>query len=195
MFCVFECFALLYDRLFFWRDATHASTQPSREPMIKQSVDTSNLVSRWVLLTGVWVRGYLQEQKWLRVSCLRKAHPSVSDSSRMLTTWSTLHSLQAAQQVGKFPFQRSAGLTLFQAAWLVVPSSAHALCSLRAAVLVSERLLAAYPRVTLHSSCRMGRFNLGGNDYCTTRLHICRYTTWVPGAQRLMKRMVGHLEL
>ena len=45
----------------------------------------SKLVDEWVLLgflTGISVRGYLQEQKWLKDSCITKAHPSMGDSSQ-----------------------------------------------------------------------------------------------------------------
>jgi hypothetical protein len=55
------------------------------------------------LLTGVWVKGYLQEHKWLRGSCISKAHPSVSD--KRLETFSTLYSLQEAQQARECLFQ------------------------------------------------------------------------------------------
>ena len=37
-------------------------------------------------------------------SCIIKAHSSMGDSSQQLGTWSSLHSLQAAQQVGESPF-------------------------------------------------------------------------------------------
>lgn len=62
------------------------------------------------VLTGIWVLGYLQEQK-----C--KAHYSTGDSSQRLGTWSPLHSLQAAQQPGG-SFPRDSCLNLFQAAQL-----------------------------------------------------------------------------
>ena len=37
-----------------------------------------NLVNQWVLLwllTGIWVSGYLQEQKWFKDNSITKAHP------------------------------------------------------------------------------------------------------------------------
>lgn len=56
------------------------------------------------LLTGIWVRGYLQEQR-LEDRCVMKAHPSMGGSSQKLRTWSPLHSLQTAQQAGECPLQ------------------------------------------------------------------------------------------
>lgn len=61
---------------------------PDREPMTDQSMN----------FLGVTYKGMgedLQEQKWLRDSCIAKAHSSLGDS------WSTLHSIRAAQQVGE----------------------------------------------------------------------------------------------
>lgn len=49
--------------------------------------------------------GYLQEQKWLKDSYMVKAHCSLGGSSQKLRVWSTVHSLQASQQVGEGPFQ------------------------------------------------------------------------------------------
>lgn len=48
----------------------------------------------------------------------------MGDSSQKLGTWSTLCSIQAVEPVGERPFQGgSAGLSLFQAAGLVLESS------------------------------------------------------------------------
>lgn len=49
--------------------------------------------------------GDLQDHQLLKGSCVTKAHRSMGDSSQTLGTWSTLHSLQASQQVGQCPFQ------------------------------------------------------------------------------------------
>jgi hypothetical protein len=57
------------------------------------------------LLTGIPVRGHLQDQKWLKDSSIPKAHTSMGDSSWKLWTWRTLYSLQASQQIGECPFQ------------------------------------------------------------------------------------------
>jgi hypothetical protein len=41
----------------------------------------------------------------LKDSCITKVHPSLDDTSPKLGTWSSLHSLQTAQQVEECPFQ------------------------------------------------------------------------------------------
>jgi hypothetical protein len=56
------------------------------------------------LLTGEWLRAYLQQQKWLKDSCIAKSHPSKGNANK-LGPWSTLHSLEADQQVGECAFQ------------------------------------------------------------------------------------------
>ena len=68
----------------------------------------SNLASHWVLLellTGVEMRGYLQEQKWLKDSWITKARLRTTDNSQKLRPWSILCSLEAPQQVVECPFQ------------------------------------------------------------------------------------------
>lgn len=71
-----------------------------RDPMTVSNMDTTkDQVGLWVLL------GYLQEQKWLKDSYMVKGHYSLGGSSQKLRVWSTVHSLQAAQQVGEGPFQ------------------------------------------------------------------------------------------
>lgn len=42
-------------------------------------------------------RGYFQDQKLLRDSCITKAHPIMAGSSQKLEPWSLLPSLMAAQ--------------------------------------------------------------------------------------------------
>lgn len=67
----------------------------------------SNLVNQCGLLrllTGVWVRGYLQKHKWLKDSCVTKAHLSMRDSSQRLGSWRNSLSLQVAWQAGEWPF-------------------------------------------------------------------------------------------
>jgi hypothetical protein len=39
--------------------------------------------------SGVWTRGYLQEQKWTKESCITMAHSSMGDSSQELGSRST----------------------------------------------------------------------------------------------------------
>lgn len=63
----------------------------------------SNLANQCILLrllTDVWGRGYFQEQKWLRASCITKVHPGMGDGSLKPGTCSTLHTQQVAHQVG-----------------------------------------------------------------------------------------------
>lgn len=73
---------------FYCRDTTHVYF-PRRDPMTDQSTDTpkSNLVNQWVLLsllTAIQVRGFLQEQKWLKNIWITKAHSSISDNAQKL---------------------------------------------------------------------------------------------------------------
>ena len=42
-----------------------------------------------------------------RITLIAKVHPGMGDSSQRLGTWTTLDSLQAAQQVGECLFQVS----------------------------------------------------------------------------------------
>jgi hypothetical protein len=58
----------------------------------------------WVLLglhTEVWMRGYLEKQKWLQNSFITEVHPSIVTAHR---AGSSLHSLWAAQQAKECPF-------------------------------------------------------------------------------------------
>lgn len=74
------------------------------EPMISQILQTppkSSFGNQWVslwLLTGIWVKSLLLLQKYLKGSCITKAHLSTGGSAQ---TYSTRSSLQAAQQVGR----------------------------------------------------------------------------------------------
>lgn len=62
------------------------------------------------LLTGIWVKGYLQKLKCLKDSCHQKSHPSMGDNSQNLETWISGPSLQASQWVGECPFQETTSL-------------------------------------------------------------------------------------
>jgi hypothetical protein len=92
------------------------------------------------------VRGYVEEEEKFKDRCITNVHCWMNHGSEKLETWNTLHSLQAVQQVGEYPFQiaqwsktRSgsrAGVCSFSAVWLV--------CFLQAACLIfalSRRLL------------------------------------------------------
>ena len=82
---------------------------PNRKLRTDQSREAkSNLVNQRVvlrLLTGVRMRGYLQEQKWLKDSWITKARLRTTDNSQKLRPWSILCSLEAPQQVVECPFQ------------------------------------------------------------------------------------------
>ena len=71
-------------------------------------------------LTGMWVRGHLQEQKQLKGSCISKAHPSMDDSSQ---SWEPGAHCAAFKHLTRLesilPSQASGALTLFQAALLI----------------------------------------------------------------------------
>jgi hypothetical protein len=49
-----------------------------------------------------------------RITLIAKVHPGMGDSSQRLGTWTTLDSLQAAQQIGG-SFAASGGRNVFQA--------------------------------------------------------------------------------
>lgn len=102
----------VYDKNIFWGDTIHVHS-PNIEIQWQTWVwrpPKFNLVNQWDLLelhTGVWMRNYIQEQKWLKDICVIKAYPSKSDSSQKLRTWIILYSLQADQQVSECLFQAS----------------------------------------------------------------------------------------
>lgn len=51
------------------------------------------------LLTGVWVRCSSRNKKMTHTAASLKAHPSLSDSSQKMGTWSSLPSLQATHML------------------------------------------------------------------------------------------------
>ena len=108
----------------FLRRCEQKSTYPRQNLMPDQSRRPPKfiLVNQWFLLellTGIWVWGYLQEQKWLKDKCITKAHPSLGDSPQMLETWIVLHSLYTVQPVKQWPFQVAQLVCFFQAVWLI----------------------------------------------------------------------------
>jgi hypothetical protein len=72
-----------------------SSLIPDREPTTDQSTDATKL-SEPMNFIGVTYRnmseGYLQEQKWLKDSCITKVHPSMGDSSHRGTLKHTAQS-------------------------------------------------------------------------------------------------------
>lgn len=80
----------------------------------------SSLLTQWVLvglLTGIWVRSYLQEQKWLKDSCVTKA--TSGDGSQ---SWEPGAHWIACRQLSRLENVLSScliGLSLLQTALLV----------------------------------------------------------------------------
>lgn len=105
-----------------WGEGTKHLVTPDQELTTDQTMRTlpkSNLVNQWVLLgllSGMWVRGYLKEYKWLKDSCTTQCLPQHERCS-----WN----LETTQLAGKLPCWRvpppniAAGLCLFQAGSLV----------------------------------------------------------------------------
>lgn len=98
---MYLCILVFYDKTFLG-ETLHTFTHPRLTVQIENP-------SWWVLLglfTGIWVRDYLQEQKWLRQLYHQSAHSSMGYTQlTKLGTWSSRHCLQAAQQVTEWPFQ------------------------------------------------------------------------------------------
>lgn len=130
---------MLCDRLFLG-DATHSLLTPDAEPSTDQIYlwPKSNLVNQWALLellTGIWMKGYLQEQKSLKDSWITKAQPNMADSSQ---SWGHEHTVEhPGSSVGRRvlskclccsqPHPGSCAVCSFQAARLVPTSSAAGL--------------------------------------------------------------------
>ena len=75
------------DKTFPGRHNTHIYSPQNQRPCQTKLciLPNSNLVNKRVLLglpTGIWVSGNLQKQKWLRDTCITKAHASMGDSSQ-----------------------------------------------------------------------------------------------------------------
>jgi len=83
---------------FSWGEPTYTD----RKTMADHSTNTmkvqlGELISFvGVIYKSIWVKGHLQEQKWLKGSCTTKAHLNMDDSSWKLETLSTLHNLHTA---------------------------------------------------------------------------------------------------
>ena len=98
----------------FPRETKHTHLfSPERDPIIDQRKGTTEVESGETmiflgLLTGVWMRGCLEEQERLKNnSYITKAHHSVGDSSQKLNL-EPLHSLKPAQHTRQclFPATR-----------------------------------------------------------------------------------------
>lgn len=55
-------------------------------------------------LTGIWVKGYLQEQQWLKDRCITKVHLSTSDNSQKPGSWNILQNQETSQKAKSFIF-------------------------------------------------------------------------------------------
>jgi hypothetical protein len=64
---------------------------------------------------GVSVPGSLEEQKCIKDSSITKIHPRTVTASK---SWSTLHNLHAAQQVGESPLEVTLVLNLLPGSWI-----------------------------------------------------------------------------
>lgn len=97
-------------------------------------IPKTNLMNQWVLLgliTGVWMRHHLQEQKWLKDSCITKATPPwVTDNSQKAGNLERTSQPAGTSTGWRSPFQepRVVWASSRQLVWYVLlPSSS---CSL-----------------------------------------------------------------
>lgn len=78
---------ILYGVTWFLGNVKKKSTHPRKNIKCKNTLwilPKSNLVNPSILLgllTRVWVKDYLDEQKWLKGSCITKDHSRMSDCS------------------------------------------------------------------------------------------------------------------
>lgn len=82
----------------------------------------SNLLKQCVLLgllAGVWMKGYLQEQKLLKDSCITKTHSTMGDSSQKLKSLEHTPQPVGSSQVWRASFPSYSVLNLFQPTQLV----------------------------------------------------------------------------
>lgn len=114
----------------FWGDVNRIyspqiskSTHQSKDTPGVQCIAVSYRNRGEGLFTGIWVRGVLKEQKWLKDSYISKAHPSRGGSSQKLETWHVLQSVGSSAG-WRVPFVgNSVGSSLFHVACLVSASS------------------------------------------------------------------------
>lgn len=125
-------------------------TPDSKSQMTEQITDTTKVshgepIVLLESLTGIWVRGYLQQQKCLKDSCTIKTQPNMSKSSQ---TWENRADYIACRQ-----FKRSGNIL---SKWLTLSNllqgSLASFCFFQAANLVSESFCSlACLRVTVSS--------------------------------------------
>lgn len=87
-----------------------------------QTPSKSSLVNQWVLLrlcTGIWVRGSLEERKWVRDSWITEAHPNMGDRQLTKAGKTGAYGTACRQQTRvERVLSRQLCLSLLQAAWL-----------------------------------------------------------------------------
>jgi hypothetical protein len=125
-------------KLFLGRHNTHVySTQTGTTDQSKDATKVQQWVL-WDLLTGIWVNGYLQEQEWLKDSCITKGHSSMGDAHK---AGDLEHTTQPAGNSTSWRVSfpgTSVGLILFQSAGLLWE------LSLELFVFLSEGTLSIY---------------------------------------------------
>lgn len=111
---------------FSWSDTTHTLLSSDRKPTTEHSTKSHLQSQAWWTrnlycghVTGVYVRGCLWQQKWLKYNCITKAHPSMGDSSQ---GWDPRAYCTLAVSLPDWRLSlpgTSIGFSLFQAARLV----------------------------------------------------------------------------
>lgn len=93
---------------------------PDREHTINQITTTKVQLDEprvlLGLLKGVWMRGYLQQQKWFKDGCITKAHPAWATAQK---SWEPGAHCTVFRQLNRFDV---AGFYFFHAAGLVFES-------------------------------------------------------------------------
>ena len=111
----------------------------SKSQMTEQITDTTKVhlgepLVLLVSLTGIWARGYLQQQKYLKDSCIFKTQPNMSNISQ---TWENRAYYIACRQFKKLGNILSKWLTLSK----LLLGSLASFCFFQAANLVSESFM------------------------------------------------------
>lgn len=70
---------------FYWEDINKRLLTPDRELTTDKSNDTTkaNFINHWMLLgilTGIWLKYYIHEHKWLEECCMTQSYHSVNGS-------------------------------------------------------------------------------------------------------------------
>lgn len=126
LFLISSCWDLWCDQLCLRRCNNDITTSDRNQQENKLWIFTQpSFLKLWVLLgllTGIWMRGNLEDQKWLNNSYISKAYPNMCSSSWKLGIGSTLHSLETTDKRTVFRSGGSVSLSLLQIAKLVFGS-------------------------------------------------------------------------